>query len=432
MAQPKNALPKSGLPGLVYRRRGNGGSWIVVVFVPTHLHSLLVNSKGKPLTRLERSTGTSDLKLAKARYAEIRTALQREIEQRSGSPLPSAGAGPDAAGNAQELRQFRLNRVLGESLLKLSGDQVQHLQSEASARVWAEEILQSNLSTQELQALVKHIRLLLLLLTEQLITDAGLPVLSEQDTALVAAGMRHTIEVAREEHRSKASVGVLHTPSPEAQQLQARATAAVPVTLDQLIRQGATDWSDGTARNYRGLFKRWMECIGDPSLKSLTTANLNRFARFLHLPKNQGGRGYGKDAANDAAYRLRSLISRFNAQLDAQQERIALPDIDAIPITQQDRKQRRLKSRTLAITDANATAIASYAAKQGPIFLHLVVLLRLTGLRCTEAATLRWDHIIEKDGFPLIDLLDSKTPDGIRLIPINQKLQRYLLPFKPD
>lgn len=47
MAQPKNALPKSGLPGLVYRRRGNVGSWIVVVFVPTHLRSLLVNSKGK-------------------------------------------------------------------------------------------------------------------------------------------------------------------------------------------------------------------------------------------------------------------------------------------------------------------------------------------------------------------------------------------------
>ena len=98
LAQPKNALPKSDLPGLVYRRRGNGGSWIVVVFVPTHLRSLLVNSKGKPLARLERSTGTSDLKLAKARYAEIRTALQREIEQRSGSPLPSAEAGPHRLG----------------------------------------------------------------------------------------------------------------------------------------------------------------------------------------------------------------------------------------------------------------------------------------------------------------------------------------------
>ena len=133
MAQPKNGLPKSGLPGLVYRRRGNGGSWIVVAFVPTHLRSLLVNSKGKPLARLERSTGTSDLKLAKARYAEIRTALQREIEQRSGSPLSSVKAGSVAAGNAQELRQFRLNRLLGESFLKLSSDQVLQKRSEANA-----------------------------------------------------------------------------------------------------------------------------------------------------------------------------------------------------------------------------------------------------------------------------------------------------------
>ena len=57
------------------------------------------------------------------------------------------------------------------------------------------------------------------LLSEQLITDAGLPVLSEQDAAWIAAGMRNTVEVAREEHRFKASVGVLHTPSQQAQQL---------------------------------------------------------------------------------------------------------------------------------------------------------------------------------------------------------------------
>ena len=211
----------------------------------------------------------------------------------------------------------------------------------------------------------------------------------------------------------------------------AYATAATPLRIDQLIDQANSTWSEGTTRNYLGLFRRWMEGIGDASVNAITTANLNRFARYLNKAKDQGGRGYGKDAANDAAYRIRSLLSHYNAQLSDQQERIPLPNFDLITITQQDKKQRRLKNRTLAISDANASALASYSAKRGQPFLHLVVLLRLTGLRCTEVATLRWSQWIERDGLPFIDLLDSKTPEGIRLVPINNKLKQYLLPYRP-
>ena len=118
LPQPKNTLPQSGVPGLVYRRRGNGGSWIVVVFVAKHLRPLITNSNGKPLARLERSTGTSDLKLAKARYAEIHSALEQEIKVRSGSlPAPAADAT-----QATELRQFQLTRRLGEEFAAISQD----------------------------------------------------------------------------------------------------------------------------------------------------------------------------------------------------------------------------------------------------------------------------------------------------------------------
>lgn len=116
LPQPKNTLPQSGVPGLVYRRRGNGGSWIVVVFVAKHLRPLITNGNGKPLARLERSTGTSDLKLAKACYAEIRSALEQEIQVRSGSlSAPAADAT-----QATELRQFQLKRRLGEEFAAVS------------------------------------------------------------------------------------------------------------------------------------------------------------------------------------------------------------------------------------------------------------------------------------------------------------------------
>ena len=106
-------LPQSGVPGLIYRRRGNGGSWIVVVYVARPLRPLITNDNGKPLARLERSTGSSDLKLAKARYAEIRSALVQEIKVRSGSlPAPAA--------DATELRQFQPKRRLGEEFAAIS------------------------------------------------------------------------------------------------------------------------------------------------------------------------------------------------------------------------------------------------------------------------------------------------------------------------
>ena len=95
MPQPKNTSLQSGVPGLVYRPRANGGSWIVVVFVAKHLRLLIANSNGKPLGRLARSTGTSDLKLAKACYAEIGGALEQEIQVRYGFlPAPTADATP--------------------------------------------------------------------------------------------------------------------------------------------------------------------------------------------------------------------------------------------------------------------------------------------------------------------------------------------------
>ena len=130
--------------------------------------------------------------------------------------------------------------------------------------------------------------------------------------------------------------------------------------MDQLIDHAEKEWSAGTTRNYRGLAKRWMECIGDASVSAITTTNLNRFARYLNKSKGHGGRGYGKSAANDAAYRIRSLLSHYNAQLSEQQERINLPSFDSITITQQDKKEQRLKNRTLAVSDANASAPVSY------------------------------------------------------------------------
>ena len=68
-----------------------------------------------------------------------------------------------------------------------------------------------------------------------------------------------------------------------------------------------------------------------------------------------------------------------------------------------------------------------------PDLVPLIPLYRLAGLRNTEAPFLQWKHIYQdRSGIWLIDLLWSKTADGIRLIPINQKLQEILLPLRSE
>lgn len=80
------AKPQSGVPGLNWRQRGkqgDGGSWVVSLAVPKPLQSLVVNKVGRPLTRLERSTGTDSLKRAKQSYPAVMSQLRQELAQRS-------------------------------------------------------------------------------------------------------------------------------------------------------------------------------------------------------------------------------------------------------------------------------------------------------------------------------------------------------------
>jgi len=76
-----NDLPQSGLPGLRYRR--DTGMWVVGLPVPTSLRATLRNSQGKPLTRLERSTGERDEARARRAYPTVLQALEADLRNRS-------------------------------------------------------------------------------------------------------------------------------------------------------------------------------------------------------------------------------------------------------------------------------------------------------------------------------------------------------------
>jgi len=76
-----NDLPQSGLPGLRFRR--DTQMWVVSLPVPTSLRASLKNTRGKPLTRLERSTGERDEGRARRSYPKLLAQLEAELHQKS-------------------------------------------------------------------------------------------------------------------------------------------------------------------------------------------------------------------------------------------------------------------------------------------------------------------------------------------------------------
>ena len=79
----KNSIPQSGIGGLVWRTRGNVGSWVCVYNLNKEEQERLVTGKGTRRKRIERSTRTASLALAKRRYPEVMSALKAEVSQRA-------------------------------------------------------------------------------------------------------------------------------------------------------------------------------------------------------------------------------------------------------------------------------------------------------------------------------------------------------------
>ena len=73
-------LPQSGLPGLRFRR--DTQMWVVGLPVPTNLRATIKNTRGKPLRRLERSTGERDEARARRAYPRVLQELEAELRQK--------------------------------------------------------------------------------------------------------------------------------------------------------------------------------------------------------------------------------------------------------------------------------------------------------------------------------------------------------------
>ncbi|WP_222929753.1 hypothetical protein [Synechococcus sp. SYN20] len=339
-----------------------------------------------------------------------------------------------------ESEDDRLRRQLGTLYLETADNPQRTQASQAKASKTINEILQNLLQAKPsrdqidhyLEGVTNDMKALLVEQARHHAAQAGIALDNDQAAAYAAASKTAILE-GRTNAGSIFTSGLLHQETELGQRLRAEAAKPLPVTLEQALDLKRSDLGERTLSNYKTQIAAWEEHINASTLSSLTSSSLNSFIRWLASPVAKGGRGMCKDSANNYGLKLRSLINVHNQHCKQDNQRVAVPGIDLMQHSETEKRQKVLKDRERAASDETCMAMQRGMLEIYPELELLIPLYRLAGLRNTEAPFLKWQHI-RKDpsGTWMIDLLWSKTADGIRLIPINEKLKSMLLPRRGD
>lgn len=411
---------QSGIPGLIWRQRGkqvDGGSWVVSLAVPKPLQSRVVNRAGKPLTRLERSTGTDSIKQARELYPAIRSQLQQELASRAGTAL-------------LESKQDAALRVVGGIYERSAAPEA--LAQYETAVSFSQRVVESarNLPLTELEAVVADHRSLLAEMVRLDFARSGLP-LDDTELAQAVASVKTAVLAARELQENRQQIGFLAEPSPIGEKLAKAATAPNPISIYQVAEKKKARLSDRTYENLIRTCNNWKTIIGDVSLQSITSSHLNYFARTLNAPKPEGF-GYSTDNANNETARLRSLLKFHNEHQKDDCLRLPYPDWERVIQSPSERKEklRQDKDRATNKDDVKRLLDWTYLEVEDKYAWLYVLLIDNTTFRNVEACKLKWGDVVQHEGAWYFDLSDSKTAAGIRKVPLNSRLMKYLLPLR--
>ena len=117
--------------------------------------------------------------------------------------------------------------------------------------------------------------------------------------------------------------------------------------------------------------------MGDLSLSSVRSSSLNSFIRWLASPVDSGGRGIGKDSANNYGLKIRSLLKVFNQHCDNDQHRILVPDFDLLQYSETEKREKVLKDRERAASDETCMKMHKAIVDLYPDLVALIPLYRL-------------------------------------------------------
>lgn len=406
------------MPGLIARRVGDGIVWVVNVTVPTQLRPLVRTRSGKPLTRISRSTGTSDLNKARKLYPRIKAGIEQWLAE------IALGYG--------ETPEQKIKRELGQFYSAMLSPAAVQWRMEGGVRPWSEIG----------DALI-----------DVLAETFGGPNLNESDKPILKSTISKVLEEVDENYQRIADEGFFAEETVKGKKIRAEAAKPVPVTFTEVLEDklNATEYAESYGHALRRCVKAWSFIIKDNKIDSFSVSNVRRFLLTL---RNEGWGGAGPvsdTTANKYAAYLKDLLIYFN-QTHVDEAK----GIDPIQIpTYAPLKSDRLAARKDGIIEEDKSispidlktlldfAYIEHCTEESSLkemhphhidhrkFLWLLM-LATTGMRRMEPFNLRWKDYVIKEGLPFFYLGISKTSAGKRWVPINPALHSFLEKYKGD
>ena len=210
--------------------------------VPKELQSRLPSRTGTPVKRLQQSTGTDSLALAKKRFPQIMANLQKRLAV--------------ASELLHESEDDRLRRQLGTLYLQTADNPQRTQASQAKASKTISEILQNRLKAKPsqdqidnyLEGFTNDFKALLVEQARNHAAQAGIALDNDQVDAYAAASKTAILEGGTNAD-SVFTSGLLHQETALSQRLRAEAAKPLPVTLEQALDLKRSDLGERTLSN---------------------------------------------------------------------------------------------------------------------------------------------------------------------------------------
>lgn len=458
----KSDKQHSGTPGLI--QRGNG-KWAVKVNFTKEEQAAWLKVRRERKRYIQVSLRTDSLELARQTHPEELLKIRKEISQVM-----------VASGNLDQLHPTeRLKYGVGrayQELIKPQSEAVGSVPPPDGLADMLREVTTSHSgsdagagSTQLLVSRQQELR-------EAMNQGMAIAMLQEQgidatpeNLSLAEQSLAFAIEQASETLIDRAKRGVFAVESPAHQQLTQAAAVGEPVVMTPLDSLTIWDllkaYADHNRENTKPvvekrerLTREWVEFIGGDSVALVTSKNVVKYHSHL-ADLMYANRAAGKTdplalktehGVNSKAKHVKMLVNMWN-KIHAGQPDEQLPTVDFMLLQKSEasKKEAKLKERTKATTDSAKLALLEQSLTEAenpgkdkrPEVLgarhgtwKALVLMDNTTLRRCEISMLQWKQIVKVQGVWCVDVMISKTAAGIRRIPMNETLQRVLLPLK--
>jgi integrase len=419
-------LPQSGLPGLRFRR--DTQMWVVSLPVPTSLRATLRNTRGKPLTRLERSTGERDEARARRAYPRVLQELEAELRQKgsqAGWPSTMQEAVKSAVGRIYQevLASPHLLHSAIETSRSLDG-----LDSEdakfARARTPQRSKILSTSRSHKQQTENNHG--LSLLIARELFRRQGLT-LNGSELKLAEKSLKRGLREAGRFGEQINEAGYLAKESEAGKEVREAANKPRPVTLRE-VAEHKIKWnnlSESAIQAHEYALRAWGKIIKKNCLEDISTQNLNQFLEHL-TTEGWNGRPLGAESANGMATTVVSLIKHQSLRDGHERTKPIYRKIKT------DKRAAKIRQRDKATKkeDVRKALDHAYLHEKDRYRWLWLLLMDNTTLRVSESLSLKWKDLVQIEGSWFFDLQFSKTAEGIRYVPLNDRLEKWLLPEK--